>query len=316
MKKFKKMIILIAVILMAFTWTACSNTDKDSGSNNGKEEARPNETTYPLTIKDDLGNEVLFEKQPEKIVSVAPANTETIFALGLGDKLVGRTEYCNYPQEAADVPVVGAFSGPNTELIIDSGADVVLAQSTVPEDVKQLLEASGIKVVVFNPVDIDGVFDNIKQIGVITNSQVKASELLETMSSKRAEIVAKVKDVEPKKVFVDLGGFVSVGPTSFIDSLLKEINVLNIAADADSAWPTLSLEKIIESNPDVYISTYTTLEEIKSIKGMEAVEAYKNDDIYNIAWGTEEHDMIQRPGPRVINGLETYVKTIYPDLYK
>ncbi|MPW26935.1 ABC transporter substrate-binding protein [Alkalibaculum sp. M08DMB] len=317
MIKMNKVLIIITLLLMTFTWTACSNAD-----NSGEEDTNSNgdtsvtETTYPLTITDDLGNEVTFEKAPEKIVSVSPGITETLFELGLGENIIGRDGASDYPKAAQDLEIVGDYKGPNTELIIDLAPEVVFAYESIPEDVNQLLEASNIKVVVFNPTNVDGVLENIKQVGVITNKQTRANELIESMSAKRTEILEKVKDVDQKKVFMDLGDFISVGPNTFINSILEEANAINIASDSDTPWPTLSIEKIIEDNPDVYISTYTSVEDIKSVVGIDVIEAYKNDNIIVIPWGTEEHNMIQRPGPRVVEGLEIYANTIYPELFE
>lgn len=317
MNKMKKMLLLIAVVIITFTWTGCTKTGSDTKTDaNEQKEAAATKTTYPLTIEDDLGNKVTFDKEPQKIVSVAPSNTEILFALGLGDKVIGRTEYCNYPAQASDVEVVGGFSGPNTEKIIDLAPDVVFAYSSVSKDVKQLLEASNIKVVIYYPSSIDGILTNIKQVGQIANVQSNANELVKNMSIKRKEITAKVKDVKQKKVFVDIGNYYSVGPNSFIGSMLKEINVKNIATDANTDYPALTLEKIIEANPDVYISTITPAADIKKVVGIDSTQAYKDNMIIEFPFGTVEHDMIQQPGPRVVDGLEIYAKSIYPELFK
>lgn len=318
MKNMKKAILLFTVVLMTFTWTACSKANNTgSTGTEDKEETVSTVTTYPLTIKDDLGNEVTFDKAPEKIVSVAPSNTEILFALGLGEKVVGRDEYSLYPAETASVEVVGGYSGPNTEKIIELAPDVIFSSfSSIPDDVRQLFEASNIKIVVFNPVNIDGILKNINLVGSIANVQPKANELVDSMSTKRKEIVAKVKDVQTKNVFVDLGSYYSVGPNSFIGSMLKEINVTNIAEDSETDYPQLTLEKIIEANPDVYISTITPAADIKKVVGIESTNAFKNNNIIEFAYGTPEHDMIQQPGPRVIEGLEIYAKSIYPEAFK
>lgn len=316
MKNFKKILIFIAIIFMTFTWTACSNAGNEEKANNENTTGETTETAYPLTITDDLGNEVTFEKAPEKIISVAASNTEILFALGLGDQIIGRDEYSYYPEEAKEIEVVGDYSGPNTELIIDLAPEVVFAQSSVPDDIKQLLESSGIKVVIFNPSDIDGVLNNIETVGQIANVQEEAKKLIDNMENKRQEIVEKAEGVEERKVFIDLGDFYSVGPNSFIDSMLQEINVVNIAGEADTPYPEMSLEKIIEANPDVYITTFTPEEEIKKIEGIESINAFKNNSIIEIPSGTPENDMIQRPGSRVVDGLEIYAKAIYPEAFE
>lgn len=319
MKKIKKILIFTAVILMTFMWTACSdvgNGEETADNENEGVSVEATETTYPLTVTDDLGNKVTFEKAPEKIVSVAASNTEMLFALGLGDQIIGRDEYSNYPEEAQEIEVVGDYNGPNTELIVDLAPDVLFAHSSVPEDTKQLLESSGIQVVIFNPSNIDGVEKNIETVGQIANAQEEANKLVEDMESKRKEVIEKVQEVEERKVFIDLGDFYTVGPNSFIDSMLQEINVVNIAGQADTSYPEMSLEKIIEENPDVYITTFTPEEEIKKIEGIESMDVFKNDHIVEISSGTPENDMVQRPGPRIVDGLEIYARAIYPEAFE
>lgn len=320
MKTLKKVLILVLVTLMAFTWTACSNDKSQQGSteeeNTITESSNGTETTYPFTFKDTAGNEITLERVPERIVSVSASITETLFAVGLGDQIVGRDEFSNYPEETKEIEVVGNYVEPNTELIIDLEPEVLFVSSPMPEDATQLIEAAGIKtIVISDQTDVDGVLKNIQLIGKIGNVQEIANKLVEDLEVQRKEVVDKVKGTEDKKVFVDLQGFVSVGPDTFIDSMLQEINAVNIASDSDTAWPTLTLEKIVEENPDIYISMYPTVEEIKSNGGLQSVTAVKDDKIIYFPWGTEENDILSRSGPRVMKGLEFLAKAIHPEAF-
>lgn len=310
MKKLNIFLILLLSVMVVISFAACGNVADENKS--GEASA----SKYPLTIKDDLGNEVIIESEPEKIVSVAPSNTEIIFALEQGEKLVGRSEYCNYPEEAMDIEIVGGFSGPNTELILELEPDVVFAAGSVPEEAKTLLEGSGIKVIVFNPENIDGVLDNIILTGEILNVSDSATDLVEGLKEKRQEIVEKVAGEESKRVFIDLGGFVSAGSGSFIDSILLELGAENVASAGDGQWPTLTLEQVVDADPEVYISLYPSLEELNEIAGLNEISAFKNEQAVVIPWGIEENDVVQRPGPRIIDGLEVYAKTIYPLVFK
>lgn len=316
MKKFKKILIPMLIVFLVFGITACTgeNGNDDTGDSGNTDNTV---TSYPLTITDDLGNDVTFDSTPEKIVCVSPGHTEALFALDLGDKIVGRDNYSNYPSQAEAIEVVGDYSAPNTEAIINVAPDVLFSFPSVPEDAKALLEGAGIKVVVFNPADIDGVMDNIKTIGKILNVQEKAENLVNDMQSKREEITNKVKDLDQPKVFIDISpGFWSVGPNTFMGSIVDELGGVNIAGDADNDYPQLSLEKVIEQNPDVYISTGTSLEELEAYEGIDNINAFKNDQVTVIPWGTEENDIVQRPGPRIIDGFEIYAKAMYPEAFK
>ncbi|MHC1721029.1 MAG: helical backbone metal receptor [Clostridiaceae bacterium] len=312
MKKITKSLIVLMLLSLAIVMAGCSGT---KGSSTGSEV--PAATSYPLTITDDFGNKVTIDKEPTKIVSLAPSSTEIIYAIGAGDKLSGRSEYDNYPEEAKNVTVVGGFTGPNIELITKLDPDVLFdVKGSLTDEQKALLQNTGVKVVSFNPANIDGVYADIKIAGQICNAQVKAKELSDSMQSKRLEILSKIKNVKAKKVFVDLGGFYSAGEGSFIDSMLSELNAENIAAKSGGEWPQLSVENVVNSDPDVYISLYPTMEELKAIPGLSGTNAFKNENVKAISNGTPENDIVQRPGPRVMDGLEIYAKTIYPEAFK
>lgn len=318
MKAFKKSFIIITMFMLVMMIGGCVKNEATEVEINTAEKANVEAVVeaYPVTITDDRGNEVTIDKEPTKLVSLAPSNTEILFALGLGSKVIGRTEYCDYPEEAQSVEIVGGFSNPNLELIISLEPDVVFAQGSVKEETKSMLEGLGIKVVVFNPADIDGVINNIEKIAKICNVEDNAKEITASMQAKREKIILKIKEEESKKVFVDIGGFVSTGKGSFLDSMLNELNAINIAADVEGQWPKLTLETIVDADPEVYISLYTPLEELKAISGLEGVSAFLNDNLVTYAWGTEENSIVQRPGPRVVDGLELYAKVIYPGVFE
>lgn len=312
MKKIRKSLIML--MLMSFIITLGGCTSSKQGSNNA---AAPGNTTYPLSITDDAGNKVTIEKEPSKIVSTAPSTTETLFALGLGSKVVGRSEQDNYPVEAQKVTVVGGFSGPNTELITKLAPDVIFTvKGTMSDEAKKLLESAGIKVVIFNPQNIDGVFADIKLAGEICNVQVKAKEVTDSMNTKRQEVISKIKDVKSKKVFVDLGSFFSAGNGSFIDSMLKELKAENVAEKSSGEWPQLTLEQVVNADPEVYISLQVPLKDLNNIAGVSGIKAFKDGNVKVMAPGTIENDLMLRPGPRVIDGFEIYAKAIYPEAFK
>jgi iron complex transport system substrate-binding protein len=314
MRKLKKGFIAVMLLSLVFTFGGCSGANNTSNSTSSNASA---ETKYPLTITDDFGKKVTIEKEPAKIVSLAPSNTEILFALGLGSKVAGRSENDNYPAEASSIPVVGGFSGPNTESIIKLAPEVVFAfKGSLTDEAQKLLESSGIKVVTFNPANIEGVYSDIKVAGEICNVQAKAKELTDSMQAKREGILSKIANVKSKKVIVDIGGFYSAGQGSFIDSMLKELKADNIAATTTGEWPQLSVEQIVSSDPDVYISLYTSLDELKAVSGLSSTTAFKNGNVIVIESETVDNDVMQRPGPRVIDGLEIYAKTIYPEAFK
>lgn len=293
-----------------------SDGKKETESEEQKAETSDAETQYPLTITDDLGNTVTIEEEPEQVVSLSPANTETLFALGAEEKIAGRTDYCNYPEEAQAVPSVGSYTSPNTELIISMSPDVIFASDYIDDAIRSQVESAGAKVVVFAANDMESVEQDILTAGQILNRNQEAEEITQGMEEKMAglqEILSS--NTEKKSAFIDLGDYYSAGAGSLLGNMLEDIGVENVAADTGEAWPQLSVEKIIESNPDVYISLYTTPEDLKNVSGLSSLDCMKNDRIIYFDGLSPEADLIQRAGPRLAEGTRLLAEQIYPELF-
>ena len=272
---------------------------------------------YPLTITDDFGNEVVLEKEPERVVSLSPSATEILFAIGGGDKVVGRTDYCSYPEEASQVESIGTYTDPNTELIIAREPEVVFVSDYLDDAIRTQLEAAGIKVVVFSANSVEAVEADILLAGQVLNLSNNAQEVVDGMEKDLAEVQKITAAAEKKKsVFVDIGSFFSAGPGSLLDDELNKLGAVNIAADSGETWPQLSVETIIEKNPDLYISLYTSVDDLKATSGLNELNCIKNDQIVFYDGLSKEADMIQRPGPRIVEGIRLLAQDIYPELFK
>ena len=293
---------------------ASGEVSGSSGEEQG--ETAGEETQYPLTITDDLGNSVTIESQPERVVSLSPANTETLFALGADERIVGRTDYCSYPEEAAEVPSIGTYTSPNTELIISMEPDVIFASDYMDDSIRSQVENAGAKVIVFAASDLEGVEKNILTAGQVLNLNREAKEITDSMEAEMEELQGILAGkTEEKSAFVDLGGYYSAGPGSLLGNMLEDIGVRNIAAETGEMWPQLSLETIIESDPDVYISLFTTPEELKTVSGLSSLECIQKDQIIFYDGLSPEADMIQRAGPRLAEGTRLLAEQIYPELF-
>lgn len=312
-KGFKRGTLAVLLCLaLALVSAGCSSTQEKSGS----AEAVTGETVYPLTVQDDFGQEVTFDKEPEKVVSLSPANTEILFALEASDKIAGRTDYCNYPEEAAQVESIGDYNAPNIEKIISLSPDLVLATDFISDDVRAQIEATGAKVMVFTATDIPTVQDEIIRVGQILNVNDQAAAITGDMQKKYEALKEKTAGAKTKKsVFVDIGDYYSSGDGSLLGTMLTDINADNIAAGTGMAWPQMSVEQIIAANPDVYVSFLTEPDVIKAVPGFDQVNAIKNDQIYFYEMLSPDSDLIQRPGPRIVDGLELLAKDIYPELF-
>lgn len=274
------------------------------------------DTTYPLEITDDLGNQVTFEEAPETIVSLSPAATEILYAIGAGDKVVGRTDYCDYPQEVADVDSIGSYAEPNMELIIEKAPDVIFVSDYIDDSIRSQVEAIGTKVFIFSANDIEAVENDIQAAGQILNVNDEAKEVTDGMEADRADLKETLSGKEEEKsVFIDIGSYYSAGPGSLLDSLLKEIQAENVAEDTGETWPQLSVERIIEKDPNVYVSLYTKPEELKEVSGLADLDCIANDNIVYFDGLSNEANMMQRPGPRLVQGAKILAESIYPELF-
>lgn len=313
-RKMRSLLVVFMIAVFGLIGAGCQQTTSTESS--AGVETKSGATSYPLTITDDSGASVTIDEEPQKIVSLSPSATEIVFAVGAGSKLVGRTDYCDYPEEALAVTSIGSFNSPNLEKIIELAPDVVVSSDLVSDEMSQQLQAIGTKVVVFDPESIDGVLINIIQAGEIANANDAAKKVVEAMEEQRQELKDKAATVtEQKSVFFDIGKFYSAGPGSMLDSMLTDLNAKNIAADATTQWAQLSTEEIIADNPDVYISLYTKPEEVKATPGFDKINAIMNDNIVYFEYLTPESDMIQRPGPRIIEGMALIANGIYPEVF-
>lgn len=273
---------------------------------------------YPITVTDNLGTEITLEKAPESIVSLGPVDTEILFAVGAGEQVTGRTDYCNYPAEASEVDSIGDYSNPNMELILSKSPDLVVASGYIDDSIRQQLEENEIVVYVTtgNDCSLETVENDITTLGRLVGHEEEAVEVVEGMEQDWKELREKLDVItEEKTAVVDIGNLYSAGPTSLLDNSLKMIRVQNIAADADSAWPQLSAELIVEADPDVYISLFSPLEDVLQTAGLSELRCLNEDGSFIFIDGSsEEGDIVQRSGPRYVEGLRLLAEKIYPEL--
>jgi iron complex transport system substrate-binding protein len=289
--------------------------EKDNTSQDSKVEAP--EDKYPIEVTDDFGNKVVIEKNPARIISLAPSHTEILFKLGLGNRVVAVSNFCDYPQEAKAKEKVGDAMSVNVERIIELEPDLVLQYGAGNEEVNQKLREAGINILSYEPESVQEVIDLITKIGEITQTQLNATKTTVDMMSKLYYITGTVEKAEKPKVFYEVwhDPLMTAGPGSFIDELITLAGGENIAKDAQGKYPQFEVEQLIERNPDVYLSAKDsedkTVESIKKRDGFETINAIKNDRVYLL-----DPNIISRPGPRIVDGLELIAKSIHPELFK
>ncbi|MHB1325180.1 MAG: ABC transporter substrate-binding protein [Thermoleophilia bacterium] len=283
-------------------------------------QSQPHETGYPLNVTDDAGRTVAIEKNPERLVSLAPSNTEIVFALGLEERLVGDTEFCNYPAAAAQKDKVGGTTGKTISLekIVSLKPDLVLASNLSGKDLISQLEAQQIPVIVLYPKSLDQIMENIKKVGSLSGRASEADELVGALKQQMEQVEARAEATShrPRVLFeidaTDPSRVFTAGPGSFANEMISAAGGSNIAATATGPWPTLSLEEIVAADPEVVISTHPggalSPEEVADRPGWAGISAVKNRAIYTV-----DNDMVSRPGPRIVEGLAAIANILHPE---
>jgi iron complex transport system substrate-binding protein len=308
-------LILMGVILLTGTLTACST------SNDGATTLTTSTTleSTSLTITDQYNRTVTIKKYPQRIISLSPAHTEILFALGLGDRVVGVSEYSDYPPEAKNVTSVGSYDTPNIETIISLNPDLVLATEEHVTEMSQL-ESHGITIVGLNPKSVSEVLDTIILIGHITGQDKEATSLyidLQTRMKKITEKTSGLTDEQRPRVFYLIwhDPIWTVGSQTFHDELIRMAGGINIASNL-TGYADISLEAVIAANPQVIIAgvgmgtgTDLTYQFVLTDARLSSVDARRYERVYSA-----DMDIVSRPGPRLVDALEVFFKLIHPEL--
>lgn len=270
--------------------------------------------TYPLTYTDGAGKQIIIEKEPQRIISLAPSITETIFSLGAESKLVGRTDYCVYPEATADIASVGTLQEPNIEAIVASNPDLIIVSTLSNDETRVKLEELGLTVVMISGQEsFEGLYQVITDLGQILNTTEEAKTLVAGLESRVAAILDKVKDAARPTVYYAVAfgesGEYTAGGDTFIHQMIEMAGGDNIAKDI-SGW-SYSLEQIVEKDPQIVI--VSTKWDAKTLftsgENYKQLSAVKNDKVMEV-----NEDFVQIQGPRLVDGLEALVKAIHPEI--
>ncbi len=317
--RFFSLVLLLSFSLLAGCSTDNKNVDDITSNQEKTEQSQTN--AFPITLKDDLGNEVTIEKQPEKIVSILPSATEILFALGLDNEIIGVSEHDNYPEAALEKEKIGDMDM-NTEKIISLMPDVAFLAKynyeNSAEAIKQL-EQLGIKVVIIDTEEsFEAAYESIELIGKATGKTEEAKEVVASMKEQMEQIKEKASKVtEKKKVWVEISpqpDLYTAGQHTYIGEMLNLIGAENIAAE--EGWYNVNEEEVVKLNPEVIVTTYgyyveNAVEQVLSRDGWQEVTAVKNKAVYDV-----NSDTMTRPGPRLVDGVEELGKAIYPEIFE
>ncbi len=275
--------------------------------------ANSKETKYPLTIQDGAGRSVTIPAEPKRIVSIAPSNTELLFAFGKQASLIGRTDFCDYPAAAKQIQSIGGFE-PNLELIISLKPDLILVMGGGVPFRDQLVNDHKLNVFVVDPQNFEQLYAGIAALGQVVNARDQADRVVGDLKQIVGEITAKVATASARpKVFYEVwhDPLMTTGTGTFIDDMIKMAGGVNAAADT-TGWASYSLEQLAAKNPDILITSFDQAPLMKDRKGWEGLKAVKDGRVYAVA----DADTISRPGPRLAVGLKWFAETIHPELFK
>jgi iron complex transport system substrate-binding protein len=273
---------------------------------------------FPTSVTDDEGTTVELKTEPQKIVSLTPAETEILFALGAGDRVVGKVEdLADYPPEARDVPLVGPFNGIDVEKIVGSGADLVIAGGSggTPKDVIDKLRSLGVPLLVVYAPDVAGVLNDIELTGAATGQIAQAADLSAAMQAGFDQVAAATAGVAKPRVFYETGDTPSIfgiADESVYAQMIELAGATPITTGSATNWE-MSVEKLIAADPELIIlgdSAYgVTAEAVAKRAGWAGLSAVKAKAIKPI-----DDILVTRPGPRLVDGLRLLVAAIHPEL--
>ncbi|MFC7391944.1 ABC transporter substrate-binding protein [Scopulibacillus cellulosilyticus] len=320
----KRLLALFLTLMVIFGLLAGCGTSNNDQKANKNSQSKTEQTAFPVTIKDGLGDKVTIKHKPKRIVSLIPSNTEIAFDLGLNKQIVGVSDFDNYPKAALKKTKIGG-ENMNVEKIISLKPDLVLAHASSAHNsrdgLKQLREA-GIPVLVVNDAEsFNQVYQSIQMIGQATGTNKKADQIINDMKSKVAAIQEKAKQVpkdKEKRVYIEVSGspdIYTAGQGTFMNEMLNIIHAKNVAAN-QKGWVKISEESIVKDNPDVILTTYgyyqkNAVKNLLKRPGWGNVAAVKNKQVYDV-----NSDLVNRPGPRLVDGLEEMAQMVYPDVFK
>jgi iron complex transport system substrate-binding protein len=266
---------------------------------------------------DDLGRKIYLAKPARRIISLAPSVTEILFAVGLDAEIVGVTTFCDYPPQAKSKPKIGS-SIPNLEAILGLKPDLVIGnQDFIRPDVLAKLDQLRVPVFLLAPKTIEDILGHIHTVGRLVGHEKDARFVVDGVRERLTEIRYRMAPVRRVRVFyvINSDPLISVGPASFIHQMLEAAGGENIAARTTAAYPKVSLEEVIRKDPEVIVFPVGTTEGIPDSEQQQwrkwkTLSAVSQDRLYQV-----KAELVNRPGPRVIDGVQLLARLLHPDLF-
>jgi len=294
----------LALLLLV---AACSRTDHQT---------RSAASASTMAYTDGTGRRAVVQRHPLRIISLAPSVTETVYLVGAGDRLIGVTEQCDWPEDAKRKPKIGSLLDPSYETILAARPDLVIA-STAGNDraaVYKLAEL-GLPVFVTAPRSVEGIFEATRQIGRITDCAAEGERLVAEMKARLQEIKRRLAGSPPTRAFLItwFDPLLAPGRKTFENDVLSLANVVSISADSDQYYPRYSLEQVVAQNPDVILTVFHTgkpLPDLQRIAGWRDLKAVKQGRVYVLS------EVLQHPSPRFVDAVEELARKLHPERFQ
>ncbi len=275
----------------------------------------------PQTYTDFLQRDITLTQPAQKIISLAPSNTELLFAVGAGSQVIGRDDFSDFPVEAKDLPSVGGSMGDyNLEAIVALQPDLVLLTELHPPELVQSLENLGLTVFYLgNPVELEGLFTNLETVGMLTGHEDEAAVLVQNLKTRVAAVDELVASTSTRPVvFYELDATDpakpwTAGPGTFVDQLIARAGGVNLGSSLSGAWVQVSQEELLIQDPEMIIlgdAAYgTSPEQVAERAGWNSLQAVTNNQIFAF-----DDNLVSRPGPRLVDGLVEFARILHPEI--
>lgn len=272
----------------------------------------PESSGFPVTIQRPDGKQLTFVRRPERIVSLSPGHTEVLFAIGAGDQIVAVDSESDFPADAQRKAKLDA-TDLNAKAIIDFNPDLLVIMDG-PQELVRFLDDRGLQVLALEtPEEFADLLNHIDLLGQVTGHVPQSDALVDSIDKRVLAMLDKTAAVSGPRVYHELDDqLTSISDTTFTGELYLILNAQNIVGRSEEPRPRLTLDSIVQADPEVIIVAHSgaTPESVEARSGWEAISAIKNDRVYAV-----DPDIVNRPGPRLVDGLETLAKLLYPDLF-
>ncbi len=308
MNRLLRALVPVLLTLVLFLVSACNSSTKTT-------------TPAEITITDQADRTVTLPGLAQRIVSIAPANTEILFALGLSDRVAAVTDFCTYPPEATEKPSIGGFYDPNIEEIIALSPDLVLAAPIHTDQIIPQLESKGITVIALAPENLEEVLEAVELTGKVTGAKDKAAVMVKDMRQRIKGVTDKTSGLtteqKPKVLYlVWHDPLYAAGAKTFHDELMRLAGGVNMVTE--EAYPGINMETVIDANPDVILAGVgmgeggdAPLIFAQQDSRLRDVSARKNNRVYGV-----DSEFVDRAGPRIVDALEEFARLLHPEIFK